>query len=551
LANDILGARDAPDGSLWVGTPEGLHHFQAGRFRALTTRDGLLHNQATPLLVEEDGTLWVGTPRGLNRIRGEQIRAVTEPQGLYDNELFCLLDDGAEHYWANSIRGIFRLRKTDLHAVADRRQERLFCVSYGEADGAASAEGNGGYQPNACRAPDGRMWFPTTRGAVVLDPAALVVRQVPPLVVIEEVLAEDQLVFADGNTTALASPMRGTGSELRVPAGRAGVLEIHYTANSFVAPEKVQFRYRLEGADAQWRSAGTRRVAFYTNLRPRSYRFRVEASNQEGLWNEQPAELAFSIAPHFWETWPFYLLCGGTALGLGAAVQAYRLRWQRRLLKLEQQQALADERTRIARDLHDDLGTALTGLALELDVTRQQAKTAPAISQQLGGTAQRTRELAERMREVVWTVNPRCDTVSSLASFLEQQVGQFLHTNGLQVQMEFPVDIPSLPLTAEARHQLALGVREALTNVVRHAQASAVVVSLAIEDAELIVRVSDNGRGFGPVQEDGHGLESLRARMKKLGGHFDCTSAPGSGTTVTFRLPLTTAQAGKTPGGSL
>lgn len=542
IGDNILGVRDAPDGSLWVGTTKGLHRFRDGHFRALTTRDGLLHNQANPLLVEQDGTAWVDTPLGLNRIRGDEIRAVTERQGLHDNALFCLLDDGAGHYWANSVRGIFRLRKTDLHAVADGRQERLFCVSYGEADGAASAEGSGDYQPNACRTPDGRLWFPTTRGVVVLDPAALVEREIPPPVVIEEVLAEDQLVFADGGRTALGSQMRETVSGLRLPAGRADVLEIRYTANSFVAPEQVQFRYRLEGADAQWREAGTRRVAFYTNLRPRSYRFQVEASNREGIWSEQPAVFAFSIAPHFWETWAFYGLCGAAATALAAAVQAYRLRWQRRLLKLEHQQAMADERTRIARDLHDDLGTALTGLALELDVIRRQTERAPPVSQRLGATAQRTRALAEQMREVVWTVNPRCDTVPSLASFLEQQAGQFLHAAGVQVRLEFPEDIPALPLNAEARHQLALGVREALTNVVRHAQATAVVVSLAIDGPRLVVQVADNGRGFRPVAEDGHGLANLRARLERIGGSFDCVSTPGVGTTIRFRVPLAKQQ---------
>jgi ligand-binding sensor domain-containing protein len=356
LDNDILGIRDAPDGSLWVGTAKGLDCFRDGRFHALTARDGLLSDQANPLLVEEDGTVWVGTPLGLNRIRGGEIRAVTERQGLLDNALFCLLDDRAGHYWASSVRGIFRMRKADLHALADGRQGRLYCVSYGEADGAASAEGVGGYQPSACRTPDGRIWFPTTRGVVVLDPAALVEREVPPPVVIEEVLANDQLVFADRGPTALGAQMRETASGIRVPAGRADVLEIRYTANSFVAPEKVQFRYRLEGADAQWRSAGTRRVAFYTNLRPQAYRFRVEASNREGTWSEHPAVFAFSIAPHFWETWLFYASCVVVVLVAGGVMQAYRLRWQGRLLKVEHQQALADERTRIARDLHDDLG---------------------------------------------------------------------------------------------------------------------------------------------------------------------------------------------------
>lgn len=549
LDNDILGVRDAPDGSLWVGTAKGLHCFRDGRFRPLTARDGLLSDQANPLLVEEDGTVWVGTPLGLNRIRGGEIRAVTERQGLQDNALFCLLDDGAGHYWASSVRGIFRMRKTALHAVADGRENRLYCVTYGEADGAASAEGTGGYQPSACRTPDGRMWFPTTHGVVVLDPAALVEREIPPPVVIEEVLADDQLVFADGGPTALGAQLRQTTSGLRLPAGRAGVLEIRYTANSFVAPEKVQFRYHLEGADAQWRAAGTRRVAFYTNLRPRSYRFRVEASNREGTWSEQPAAFAFSIAPHFWETWSFYALCAAGIIGFAAGVQAYRLRWQRRVLKLEEQQTLANERGRIAKDLHDDLGANLTGLALQMDVLRGQRRASNDLQTQLGTIARSTHALVDTMREVIWVVNPQHDDVESLAGFLGQYTETYLAAAGLRCRLEWPAQMPAHPLTADARHHLFLVVKEALHNIVRHGQATEVQLGLEYEVGELRLVVADNGRGLpkGGAPVPGHGLDNMEKRVTSLRGRFSVVSAPGQGTRISVAIPLGSANPPTTP----
>ncbi|MHB8522676.1 MAG: sensor histidine kinase [Limisphaerales bacterium] len=549
LDNDILGIRDALDGSLWVGTAKGLHCFRDGRFRPLTVRDGLLSDQANPLLVEDDGTVWVGTPLGLNRIRGGEIRAVTERQGLQDNALFCLLDDGAGYYWASSVRGIFRMRKTDLHAVADGRENRVYCVSYGEADGAASAEGAGGYQPSACRTPDGRMWFPTTRGAVVLDPVALVEKEIPPLVVIEEILADDQLVFADGGTTALGAQMRQTISGMQLPAGRAGVVEVRYTANSFVAPGKVQFRYRLEGADAQWRAAGTRRVAFYTNLRPRAYRFRVEASNREGTWSEQPAVFAFSIAPHFYETWPFYLLCGAGVIGLAAGVQAYRLRWQRRLLKLEEQRALANERARIARDLHDDLGANLTGIALQVDVAQHQLSHQQAsLEGQLNTIAQGTRALVDQMREAIWAVNPHCDTLESFSAFLCQYAENFLGAAGIKCRLDFPVPMPVFPLTADTRHHLFLVVKEALNNAVKHAVCTEVWLRLVVENDLLRLVVKDNGHGFAARQaapteskglpQAGHGMENMRQRVAELGGQLQVNSRLGLGTELTMEVPL-------------
>ena len=211
-------------------------------------------------------------------------------------------------------------------------------------------------------------------------------------------------------------------------------------------------------------------------------------------------------------------------------------------MKLDEQRALANERTRIARDLHDDLGTALTGLALELDVIGREATEAPPVAEHLGETAQRTRALAERMREVVWTVNPHCDTLSSLASFLEQQISQFLRATDVRVRLDFPEDIPAIPLAAEARHQLALSVREALTNVVRHAQASEVVVTLALVSQTLVVRVEDNGCGCQAEEQSGHGLENMRTRLKQIGGNCECVSTPGAGTR--HRVPSATQEAG-------
>jgi len=190
--------------------------------------------------------------------------------------------------------------------------------------------------------------------------------------------------------------------------------------------------------------------------------------------------------------------------------------------------------------LHDDLGTALTGLALQLDVVRRDARNGPDLADRLAESAGRIRALAGRIREVVWAVNPRCDTVSSLASFLEQQAGQFLKGDGLRCRLDFPEDIPPLPLDGEARYQLALGVREALTNAVRHASASEIVLGLRVETGQLIVRVADNGRGFcvSEGEDQSRGLANLHARLEKVGGQCVCRSAPGTGTTVELRVPL-------------
>jgi signal transduction histidine kinase len=175
-----------------------------------------------------------------------------------------------------------------------------------------------------------------------------------------------------------------------------------------------------------------------------------------------------------------------------------------------------------------------------VDVLRRAAHDGPTLTHRLAESAARIRALEEHMREVVWAVNPRCDTVSSLASFLEQQAGQFLKADGLRCRLEFPEDIPALPLDGETRYHLALGVREALSNAVRHAAASEIVLGLRVEPDQLLVRVADNGRGFRVTEckADGQGLANLHARLEKIGGRCECRSDPGAGTTIELRVPL-------------
>ena len=562
---DVRSVLQSRDGDLWFGTKrQGLVRFRNGEWKTFTTREGLSDDRVWSLLEDAEGMLWIGTDNGFNRYKDGRVFSFTSRQGLPEGTINCVLADNAGDLWLSGLRGIHRAHRRELNAVADGRAPTAQFISLGIADGMENPETNGGEnQPAGWKARDGRLWFPTVLGVVVIDPDAVPHAEPAPRVVIEQVRADNDVVFGlvdrpdsddsnSGSTVSGPTPSEqhsGSGvqsadSPLRLLAGHGHVLEFKYTANTFVAPERARFRYRLVGAEPDWREETSEHTVHYINLKPGDYRFEVIGANHHNVWSTQPATLSFSLAPHFWQTWTCYLLCGAGLVGVASAVLGYRLRWQRRLLKAEQQRALATERTRIARDLHDDLGTALTGLALELDVVSRESRNGSPVSLRLSDAAQSTRGLAERMREVVWTVNPRCDTVSSLASFLEQQVSQFLGLDGLKLHLDFPEDIPDLPLGAGARHQLALSVREALTNVVRHARATEVVVSLTILDAGseagqlLLVKVVDNGRGFQHDDIDGQGLVNMHARLEQVGGSFDCASSPGSGTTLTFRLPL-------------
>ena len=444
-----------------------------------TQQDGLSGNHVWSILENKDGTLWLGTDKGLTRYQKGSFFPFTTRHGLVENQINCVLEDDG-YLWLSGQSGIYRVQVAELNAVAEGRQQLLRPFALGTADGLKSAESDGGKQPAGWKARNGRLWFPTTHGIVAVDPKTLPTNEAPPFVIIEQILADTNVIRL--GTMAEIKTASSSGSEIRtftlkepIPAGKGHALEFQYTATSLVDSKRVRFRRRLVNEDPDWREETTERRANYVSLRPGNYRFQVEACNHHNVWTPEPVEFAFSIAPHFWQTKTFYVLSGAAVLGIAAGIQAYRLRWQKRLLKLEQQRALATERARIARDLHDDLGTALTGLALELDVIGRDPKPELPAIHRLGQSAQRTRELAERMREVVWSVNPRCDTVSSLASFLEQQISQFLRADGISVELDFPEDIPALPIEGKARHQLALGVREALTNVIRHAKATKVL----------------------------------------------------------------------------
>ncbi len=562
--NRVFGLAEGADGSLWVGTQgAGIARFRDGQFLHFTTNHGLLSQRAWPLRAEPDGTVWVGTPVGLNRIRGDEVRAVTMKDGLYDNLAYCLLDDQRGHYWTFGNRGIWRVRKADLHAVADGTGSSPSCINYGEADGMVSVEGNGDQQPNAAQLPNGELWFPTTRGVVVVHPSALRDNQVPPGVIIEEIRADEETIFRDGEVVGAAVPIAGIESAstpgLRLGPGRARILEIRFTATTFIDPEMAQFRYRLVGHDVGWRQGGAERVVFYTHLAPGRYRFEVMARNHHGYWSLTPAAFAFRLDPRFHQTRLFWVGCCFAAATVLVGWHRRRRRVRRDRQHEHHLRLLQKERGRIARDLHDELGASMTGIAMQMEVGAGSSDPT-ALSAHLRQSAGALRASVGRMRELVWTINSDCDTIESLCAFLGQYAEQFLQTAGLRCRLDLPFDVPVCEVSAAARHQLLMILKEALTNVVKHARASEVHFGVQAEESALQITVADNGRGVvldavQPPGEDapsgadptngsrdalrpGHGLANMRQRAGSLGGTFGLTRGAKGGTLVTVRVPL-------------
>jgi diguanylate cyclase (GGDEF)-like protein len=349
LVRALLEARD---GSLWIGTEDGgLSQLKDGHFRAITVRDGLGSNFVRSLHEDAKGALWVGTDGGgLTRIQGSDLHTFTTRDGLFDDVVHAIVEDGSEQLWLLSNRGVSQLRKSDLNARAQGAPDLVQAVAYGRDDGMRSSEGNSG-SPAAWRAHDGRLWFATTRGVAVVDPARLMPDSGPPPVVIETLTIDNETHDLQG--------------AIRLPPG-ARRFEIRYTALSLLAPRKLRFHYRLEGFDPEWIDAGTRRTAYYTNVPPGRYRFQVIAASGNGAWNREGASIEISLAPFFYQARWFQV--GVALLALAGAWRGYRLRVRGHRQREAELVRLVEERTRQLTEANQTLlrlsrQDALTGIA--------------------------------------------------------------------------------------------------------------------------------------------------------------------------------------------
>jgi len=403
------------------------------------------------------------------------------------------------------------------------------CVVCDHTSGLATLELSGTTQPAGCRTVDGRLWFATGKGLAAVQPAAVRANTQPPPVLIEEVLV-------DG--VALNS---APGENLRVPPGGRR-FEFRYTGLSLANPSRVGFSHRLLGLHEDWYDSENRRSAVYAQLAPGRYQFQVKARNADGVWNESGATLAVWVQPHFWQAWWFRAgaWAGSVAfVGLSVAL-VVRQRSRRRLAALERQRALEQERGRIARDIHDDLGSSLTRIVMLSESARTGIDPPENVASHLDEINQTSRELTVRMSEIVWAVNPDHDTLDSFATFAGNHARAFLQRAGVRCRLDVPVALPALPLDSAVRHQLFLAFKEAVHNAVRHAGATSVSIILVIADDQLVLTVQDDGRGFDPhtVACRGNGLANMARRLADLVGVCTVESSPGQGCTVRLRAPL-------------
>ena len=550
LPHDDIRAlsQDGNDG-LWIGTQNGLCRWHGGKFTNFFTASESSSNAVVALYQDKSKTLWVGTLEvGLCRVtltsdNNPSITAITKADGLYSDDICEILEDGSERLWMSCFNGIFSVEKKELNDFADHKLTRVMSTAYGRYDGLVSMQCNNTAKPSALKSRDGRLWFTTTRGLAVIDPRTNAKpKSVPASIVIEEVTA-DKCRVASLNSCQLASEgsvgdsMTEPLQPLTVPAGH-GELEFRYTAFNFAAPEKLRFRYKLDGIDATWVDAGDRRVAAYNHVPPGHYTFRVAVCNADGVWNETGTTTQLRLLPHFWETSWFLVFSGILVLGsVGIGVRYITWRKvQRRMEKLEQQHAIEKERTRIAQDMHDELGSRLTEILLlsESPSTGEQ-KSEPEVRAAISDV---TREIRRNMDAIVWAVNPANDTLDRTVNYLCNYVVKYLAKASIRCRLDVPDDLPALPVSSETRHNLFLAVKETMNNIARHAQATEVKFYLCYDSSKLLLVIEDNGKGFSTTQSHGgNGLLNIRKRMVAIGGSVVVNSEPGKGTRIEFVIP--------------
>ena len=545
--SDVRAFLEDKRDQLWIGTyGGGVCILTNDTFRSI---GGLSSHKAWSFHEDADGVMWIGTAAGLNRYENGRVFVFTRKHGLFDDLVNHVVEDDEGMFWISCNRGIYRVSRKDLNEVAAGRLAQVGHVAYGEADGMLTSETNGESQPAGCKSIDGRIWFPTQRGIVVIDPKTVYRNELAPHVIIEQVISKNGTVFG-ASPKVVPAPIetkpepKPTKEAHRLKPGEADFLEIRFTANSFVEPSKVQFKHKLGGHDSNWTVPHNSRVAHYTNLRPGSYRFQVIACNNHGYWNERGDEFSFIVEPRFYETWPFYGLC---ALGLftgAAGVQAVRLRLQRKMFRIEQQEALQRERERIAKDMHDDLGANLTRIAILSEVTNRQAENPVQVRNTARTISETARKVVDNISEIVWLTNPKNDSLDSLAGYLRAYAAEFFDLSPVSCSLDFPETVPTFSVPGELRRDILLAFKEALNNVARHSEAHLVAITLVVspEGQNVVVTVTDDGVGLSEdrVNATNNGLRNMRERLSRRGGGVEITSSSGRGTCVKISAILAT-----------
>jgi signal transduction histidine kinase/ligand-binding sensor domain-containing protein len=524
-SDDVAVIHEDRQGALWIGTSGSLARFENGKFISYPMPDGLARNHIRCIYEDADGTFWIGTyDDGLSRFRGGRFFNYRMDQGLFDNGIFQILEDRHGHFWISCNKGIYRVSRQELNDFAGGKVSTINSVAYGKRDGMLNIECNGGRLPAGIIARDGRFWFPTQEGVAVIDPEAVYINPQAPPVLIESVTLERNPVdFQHGVTIQ--------------PGQRA--LEISYTGLSFIKADQTRFKYQLDGLDADWVDAGTRRVAYFPYLPPGNYTFRVIAANSDGVWNKVGASVNVIVRAPFWQRLWFWLVCSIAVISIAAytirgrlaqlkSKQAEREAFSRRLIESQE-----GERKRLAGELHDSLGQNLLIVKNWALIGLNSLPTDNPAREHLTEISETVSLALDEVREIAHNLRPHQLERLGLTNTIEQMVRHV----GDSSDIEFITEIDNIDglLSKDSEINLYRVVQECVNNVLKHSAASKFWLSIKRTAGGAQIICKDNGRGFDPAAtspESGMGLIDIAERVRMLGGRYTLESAAGKGATI-------------------
>ena len=521
------------NGTLWIGTEsEGLFSLREDKISPAHAPVKDIFG----LLVAADGALWCGTSvHGLARYSGGNWRIFSSTQnGLANDDILSLAEDDMGNLWLGSCEGLVRVGKNSIADVLAGTAKTLACRTFLRRECSPSA------QPAALRARDGRLWFPTIEGLVSVNPADLRINTNPPPVLIEKVLVDG----LDLKTNSLGSGW--SGAVVLTPQNEQ--LEIHFTSLNFSAPKGAQFgtrfKYQLAGRDSDrtWIDIRSERVVNLPHLPAGQYVFRVQACNEDGVWNEVGASFPITVEPPFWQKRTFIAAMVFFALALlgGIIYLVSTAKLKRQLRALHQKELIERERARIARDLHDQLGANLTQVTLLGEMAEMDKDLPDEVEQHAQQICATARETTRSLDEIVWAVNPSNDTLEGLANYACKYAQDYFALAGVSYRAELPADLPPTPILPEVRHNVFLAFKEAVNNVVKHAHATEARVALRLEPGRFILSITDNGRGLGDLSGKAlrNGMKNMRRRLADVRGEFEIAPGAHGGTVVTLAVPV-------------
>jgi len=544
----ILPARN---GGVWLGFNNGaLFRENRGQFRRISAASATANKPIRALCEDANGRIWIGTDSGhLGCVADNQALGWDLPPGTPDTFILGIINSQDGDLWMATDSSIYSIAQRDITAwIAGQGPLHQHLVY--RADSIPSTVPTQGW-PRALNAPDGTLWFAMDSGIVAIDlNSSTNTDAAPPPVLIEDVLANGK-PLPHGLLKTSSAPAKTTvrlSSDVRS-------LDVHFTALDLSAPEKIRFRHRLEGSDQDWVvDNGLTRDVHYPRLPYGNYTFRVQAGDADQTWFDNVASFAFVVPTPLWRA-PWALTLYALALLAvtgGAARLVSARRFRRRLAVIAAQQAMERERMRIARDMHDEIGSKLTKISFMTERVKREFHGEESVAKKLDSIAGTSRDLLQTLDEIVWAVNPHNDTLEHLAAYLGQYATEYLQNTSVECELHIPRGLPHHPLSAEARHNLFLAFEESLNNALKHGRATRVRVDMQLEPSRFDIIIQDNGRGFSleavaaaandhgsASRTGGNGLPNMRQRLNLLGGQCTIQSRPGNGTTVILSIPLT------------